>query len=78
MPAWAEASTGGPTVTLVFVGDINLDGLPGDLVRPTDGRLGACGPESSTGPTAEYPPLRKVRGCGGAPQLARHTLWEPP
>jgi poly-gamma-glutamate synthesis protein (capsule biosynthesis protein) len=28
-PAGAE----GPTLTLAFVGDINLDGLPGDLVR---------------------------------------------
>jgi poly-gamma-glutamate synthesis protein (capsule biosynthesis protein) len=30
--AWAEGPTAGPTVTLAFVGDINLDGLPGDLV----------------------------------------------
>jgi hypothetical protein len=29
LPAGAE----GPTVTLAFVGDINLDGLPGNLVR---------------------------------------------
>lgn len=33
LPAGAEGPTAGPTVTLAFVGDINLDGLPGDLVR---------------------------------------------
>jgi poly-gamma-glutamate capsule biosynthesis protein CapA/YwtB (metallophosphatase superfamily) len=33
LPAGAEGPTAGPTVTLAFVGDINLDGLPGRLVR---------------------------------------------
>jgi hypothetical protein len=33
LPAGAEGPTAGPTVTLAFVGDINLDGLPGNLVR---------------------------------------------
>ena len=33
LPAGAEGPTPGPTVTLAFVGDINLDGLPGNLVR---------------------------------------------
>jgi len=33
VPAGAGGPTGDPTVTLAFVGDINLDGLPGKLVR---------------------------------------------
>ena len=33
VPAGAGGPTADPTVTLAFVGDINLDGLPGKLVR---------------------------------------------
>ncbi len=33
LPASAEGPTADPRVTLAFVGDINLDGLPGNLVR---------------------------------------------
>jgi hypothetical protein len=65
LPAGAEGLTAGQTVTLAFVGEINLDGLPGDLVRHGDD------------PFTPSHSLARSR-AGGAPPLARRTLWGLP
>ncbi len=53
VPAGAGGPTADPTVTLAFVGDINLDGLPGRLVT-RGGDPFAPLPRSWPGPTSGW------------------------